>query len=211
MQCWNCENCFGCVGLNRKKFCILNRQHTENEYWKKLDEIKTHLLEMEELGEFFPLAFSPCYVLASPGLMYLSDEADVTRLGGMVYNSDSAGALGEGTEPSFMKTPAEIPDRIADIDTDVWSKTAIFDAQENRRYAFLRPEIELYKGLNVAPPSIHPMTRLKNLVFEANMGVFMDAACKQCSRSLIVSKNRVYHHRTIYCRECYLAYLEKNG
>lgn len=49
-DCWDmydsgfCENCdhsnhlFGCVNLNNKEYCILNRQYTKNEYEKKYKE-----------------------------------------------------------------------------------------------------------------------------------------------------------------------------
>src|SRR3990167_8934178 len=32
INCYNCENCFGCVGLRNKKYCIFNKQYTEEEY-----------------------------------------------------------------------------------------------------------------------------------------------------------------------------------
>ncbi|MEK7524647.1 MAG: hypothetical protein AAB588_06515 [Patescibacteria group bacterium] len=34
------QNCFGCVGLNRKSFCIFNEQFTKEEYMQRLPELK---------------------------------------------------------------------------------------------------------------------------------------------------------------------------
>lgn len=37
------ENCFGCISLHRKKYCILNRQYSKEEYFKITAEIKADL------------------------------------------------------------------------------------------------------------------------------------------------------------------------
>jgi len=38
-DCRGCTNCFGCVGLRRKSFCLFNEQLTKEEYEKKMKEI----------------------------------------------------------------------------------------------------------------------------------------------------------------------------
>ncbi|MEK7517672.1 MAG: hypothetical protein AAB583_03925 [Patescibacteria group bacterium] len=39
----NCSDCFGCVGLSNKKYCILNNQLTKEEYEKTVRIIKKEL------------------------------------------------------------------------------------------------------------------------------------------------------------------------
>ena len=41
--CFNCHNCFGCIGLKAKKFHILNEPYAEEQYFKKVEEIKQEL------------------------------------------------------------------------------------------------------------------------------------------------------------------------
>jgi hypothetical protein len=36
----SCSNCFGCVALSHKKYCIFNKQYTKEEYFKKVEELK---------------------------------------------------------------------------------------------------------------------------------------------------------------------------
>lgn len=81
MQCWpqaldneycmhavQTNNCFGCVNLKRKNYCILNKQYSKEEYLT----LKKHIIEDMKYrpyidpsgkdypyGEFFPLSFSP--------------------------------------------------------------------------------------------------------------------------------------------------------
>ncbi len=55
----SCSDCFGCVDLTHKKYCIFNRQYTKEEYFKKIEELKTenpkNLLEqMSDLERKLP-------------------------------------------------------------------------------------------------------------------------------------------------------------
>ena len=80
-----------------------------------------------------------------------------------------------------------------------------------RRFAYLRPELELYQRLHIAPPRAHPTRRITSLYKEMNMPVFDMNSCDSCKKELTVARNAAYLKRKIYCRSCYLAYLEKNG
>lgn len=63
----NSSDCFGCVGLKNKKYCILNRQYTKEEYEALLPKVIAHMNEMPyvdkagrvfKYGEFFPADMS---------------------------------------------------------------------------------------------------------------------------------------------------------
>jgi len=63
----NCSNCFGCVGLTNAKYCILNKQYSEMEYFEIIERIKEHMMKMPyvdkmgrifKYGEFFPFELS---------------------------------------------------------------------------------------------------------------------------------------------------------
>ena len=58
-DCDNCVDCFGCVGLRWKKFCILNKQYSEEEYWELRGRIIEAMKAKGEYGEFFPEWLSP--------------------------------------------------------------------------------------------------------------------------------------------------------
>ena len=66
--CIGSSNCFGCVGLKKKQYCILNKQYEKEEYFEMVEKIKNHMNEMPyfdkkdnvyKYGEFFPSHFSP--------------------------------------------------------------------------------------------------------------------------------------------------------
>lgn len=42
-DCDNCHDCFGCLKLSHKQYCILNVQYTKDEYFAKLSELRDQL------------------------------------------------------------------------------------------------------------------------------------------------------------------------
>ena len=62
------SNLFGCVGLRKKEYCILNKQYSKEEYFELITKIKKHMDDMSYVdskglvytyGEFFPIEMSP--------------------------------------------------------------------------------------------------------------------------------------------------------
>jgi hypothetical protein len=61
--CWDCgdsNNLFGCTHLSFKKFCIFNKQYTEEEYYKKVKELlkrtpEENLRELKDLAMTYPV------------------------------------------------------------------------------------------------------------------------------------------------------------
>lgn len=64
----SCSNCFACVGLHSKQYCILNKQYTKEQYEELIPKIIKHMNDMPyvdsrgmvyKYGEFFPSELSP--------------------------------------------------------------------------------------------------------------------------------------------------------
>jgi hypothetical protein len=62
------QQLFGCVGLRKKQYCILNKQYTKEEYEELVKKIKKHMIDMPYsdinghvygYGEFLPPSMSP--------------------------------------------------------------------------------------------------------------------------------------------------------
>ena len=50
----NSSDCFGCIGLKRNKYCILNKQYSKEEYFELRDRLIEHMKKTKEWGQFFP-------------------------------------------------------------------------------------------------------------------------------------------------------------
>ena len=68
MLCKSSSDLFGCVGLRKKQYCILNKQYSELQYKKLVVQIKEQMNEMPYIdkgnreyryGEFFPIEINP--------------------------------------------------------------------------------------------------------------------------------------------------------
>lgn len=212
-HCYNCEDCFGCVGLNRKKFCIFNKEHSEEDYWKKLDEIKCRMLDAGEYGEFMPVSWSPTRFMDSGAtLFFLANEKDAKDLSASEYPAESSGACGEDrVAADQLRSTQDIPDCLNDPALDEWIGKPVFDEGVERRFTLLPQEIKFYKKMKIAPPNQHFIARVRDLGYRANSGAFTEGSCEKCGKALIISKNKIFPNRRIYCREDYLTFIESNG
>ena len=59
---------FGCIGLRNKKYCVLNKQYTKEDYFDLVPKIKEQMMDVPYVdkggrvyryGEFFPIELSP--------------------------------------------------------------------------------------------------------------------------------------------------------
>lgn len=62
------KNCFGCVSLRDKQYCIFNKQYTKESYFETIEKIKKQMEKIPyvdkkgntyKYGEFFPVEISP--------------------------------------------------------------------------------------------------------------------------------------------------------
>ena len=58
-MCFGVSDCFGCFGLKKNQYCILNKEYTKEEYFKLKEKIIEHMCKTGEWGEYFPACVSP--------------------------------------------------------------------------------------------------------------------------------------------------------
>lgn len=81
-ECFGCSDIFACTGLKKKKFCIFNRQYSEQDYHKLKDKIITKIKAEGEWGSFFPISISPfCYNETVAQEFYPLDSQSVQKYG----------------------------------------------------------------------------------------------------------------------------------
>ncbi|HCU31221.1 TPA: hypothetical protein DIC21_00565, partial [Candidatus Uhrbacteria bacterium] len=207
--CYDCEFCFGCVGLRKKKFCIFNRQYSEVEYWQKLDGLKCAMLERGEYGQFFPAKLFYGYWPDNGLILYLAQkQADL--FDPLKFDPEGGGAVGDlSVERSDSQ---EIPDSIDDVKDEDWVGKPIFDKKFGRRYSLIKPELDFYRRHRLPAPTEHFIKRVyQGLFLEQNSALFEGSVCQKCGQPVIYAKNATYPEKKIYCKSCYLKYLEENN
>ncbi|PJA47369.1 hypothetical protein CO172_01905 [Candidatus Uhrbacteria bacterium CG_4_9_14_3_um_filter_36_7] len=212
LMCDNCQYCFGCVGLRRKKYYILNQPYTEENYWKEVDKIMCKMLEDNEHGDFFPTKFSSTYGPESGAAVYCgSSVEEIRQLGPNNFDPNEQGATQrKEIDPKLIRLRTDIPDSIDEL-TDDWIGVPIYDEEAKRTFAFLKPEIEHYRSVHVAPPNTHFIRRTNKASVLGQLCSLEKRLCSNCAKESLVAKCENYPDRKIYCKSCYLNYLEEHG
>lgn len=111
------QDCFGCIGLRGKKFCILNKQYSEEEYKRLTAGIIAAMKQRGEWGHFFPTYLSSFGYNESLAQDYFPLQKEEALRLGFNWNDRTPGTYGKGT----IETK-DIPDAISDIADDIVQK-----------------------------------------------------------------------------------------
>lgn len=197
MNCKNCQYCFLCIGLENAKYCIFNKQYTEEEYWKLLDDIKTKMLEDGEYGEFFPLSMSPFpYNASLSNIMYPTSKERILELGGWWY--DEKINIPEGMK---LFKADEIESDIKNITDDILN-IGIISQGNGKPFRIIKDELEFYRRKNIAIPNLTPYERIVNrFKYVNNFKVFKDK-CFKCGLEILSSYATNEGYKP-YCDDCY--------
>src|SRR3989344_4198452 len=57
--CFNSQNLFGCIGIKKGEYMILNKRYSPEDYKELVRKIKIQMTNDKTYGEFFPIALSP--------------------------------------------------------------------------------------------------------------------------------------------------------
>lgn len=184
-------NCFGCVGLKKKQYCILNKQYSKDEYFSLLQKIKAHMLTTKEYGEFFPVSLSP--------MDYNRSEAQVF----MPLNKNEAEKLGytwkEESEAIFSPS-YDIPDDINEVQDDILNMVLKCEVT-GKKYKIIKQELATYRKLQLPIPRTSPLARLESIQSSITMEEAKMQLCTQCQQEILTvyDTNKVH----VLCESCY--------
>jgi hypothetical protein len=199
VSCHNSHYCFGCVGLKSKRFHIFNRPYEEEEYWVRVDELKSEMLKRGEYGKFFPyeLHLFP-YQSSAAGKWFPLSPEEARQQGIAWYD-----------EPESISAPclesSEVPDNIRDVKDDILEKAIRCEASK-KLFRIIPSELAFYRANSIPLPIRHPLQRLKDRgEYEHAMWLY-PYKCSSCSKEGLtaIHQQKIAGLR-IYCEECYQA------
>lgn len=82
-DCEYCQYCnfsrdlFGCFGLDKKQYCVFNKQYSKDEYFNIRGKIIDHMKKTQEYGEYFPAEHSTFSLNESSAFIYKLSNAKV--------------------------------------------------------------------------------------------------------------------------------------
>lgn len=153
--CWNCSSgcsyCFGCVGLRRASYCILNKQYSKTEYFETVARIKAQMRVRGEYGSFFPSVVAPCPFNFTEANDFLPLEREVALARGYRWADDDDVAATAGGEV--------MPDHLDDLPEDALSRR--YRCQETTKlYTLQKQEHAFHLRYRIALPDTAPLARI---------------------------------------------------
>ncbi|MBU0612303.1 hypothetical protein KKB58_02700 [Patescibacteria group bacterium] len=196
---------FGCISIRNKKYCILNKQYSKEEYFKLREKIIKHMEDMPYVdkkgnvyryGEFFPMEFSPhAYNNSYANFLFSKTKNEVED-----YKL-------RWHDHFFEKYPitinyTDLPDNIKDTSNEIL-KEVIQCSTCPRGYKIVSQEIDLVKKLNVPLSRQCPFCRIEEKVKTwVSQMKEIDRVCDKCG---IYFKTHYTEDEApkIFCKDCY--------
>jgi hypothetical protein len=195
--CEESEYCFGCVGLRKKKYCILNKQYTKEEYGNLVEKIKKDMKNRGEWGKSFPLSAAYCgYNLSLAQMMFPLSEAEVLKFG----------AKWEKTvEPHYENiiNGDDLPDTIDEVGDEI-VKQRILCPETKLSYNITQQELAFYREHKIPLPRRHfdwrTLERFKpfGLMIIPQKGI-----CYYCKKEIEHYYSPELGFQKIACLDCY--------
>lgn len=176
-ELFSCADCFGCVALKRKKYCILNKQYSSGDYKTLRAKIIKHMKAHGEYGEFFPI-----------------------NIGAFAYNESIAMDTFPLTREEALKKGFKWRDEI------LQENAAQADALQclcGKYYRLIPQELKFYEQYEVPLPSKCAACRHRSRMELRNPLQLWMRDCSKCGNGIQTSY-APYKPEIVYCEKCYL-------
>jgi hypothetical protein len=185
-----CSDCFGCVGLKKKQYCIFNKQYSKEDYERIVKQIKEKLIS-NEWQDHLPLKMSQVYYNQSDAMI--------------IFPLTREQALAEGfdwkDEPVVSaKDNLPIPSHIQQTSDDVLNHTYTCELT-GKAFRVIKPELNFYRNNNIPLPHQAPLDRLHHRAEIFRVEQIKSIQCSNCQQII----ESVYDpaQRPVLCEPCY--------
>ena len=201
-QCSNmlyCMNChfssylFGCIGLQRKKYCILNKQYSKEEYEKLVPKIIEQMEKNKEWGEFFAPVISPFAYNDSLAIDFFPLSQKEAMEHGYKWRDKD-----QDKRPQTYMAPENIQDVPDSIIKEV---LACIKCGSN--YKIISQELKFYRDQKMPIPTKCFKCRHYARMHGRNPRKLWQGACAKCQAPIqtTYAPDRL---EIVYCEKCYL-------
>ena len=187
---------FGCVGLRKKQYCILNREYSKEEYMELVPKIIEHMKampykakngQMYSYGEFFPVEFSPFAYNETLAQEYFPLSVDEAASKGFVWHNVST------RDYKFTKEVCDLPNTITSVDNKIVNEI-IHCAHASScghgctgAFKIVPNELTLYRKMNIPLPHLCPNCRTEERL-ENRQGMILREAKCDCNGGASLNK-----------------------
>lgn len=198
MHCFRSSESFGCFGLKRNKFCILNKQYSEEEYFKLKAKIIDHMKQTGEYGEFFPVNYSPYGYNETTAQLFSPMTKEQALAKEWNWEDKLPGTFGK-------ETITELPDKIQDVKDNIVDEVLACDTCK-KNYKITAHELNYYRKKNTPLPRECFNCRRLDRHKMRNPRKFWLRKCMNfgCSNEFYSTISPDLQ-KIVFCESCYLA------
>lgn len=209
--CINCpssQHCFGCVGLIKGQYCILNKWYSKADYEKLRAKIIAEMQAEGIYGGFFPKNLSPLGYNESSAMDDFPLNREEALAQGFTWEDAARGTYDKETVDW-----KNFPDSIEDLPKDFDVSREIFVCTLCRKnYRIIQNELLFYKKLSIPLPRLCPDCRHEKRMKSRGPNRLWH---RQCMCKLVMHSHSKRcpnefktpylpnHPETIYCEDCY--------
>ena len=199
------KNLFGCVKLRQKKYCILNKQYTKEEYEELVPKIKKHMNEMPYIdkkgriykyGEFFPIEISLWSYNETWANKFHSLTKEQTLEQGYNWRNPIE------REYKITIKSEDLPDHIKDVTDKILDEVIECDhngqkcnQQCTEVFKILPNELQFYRQMNLALPHLCPNCRYYERLKKVNPPKLWN---RKCMCHGVESDNKQYKNTVLH-------------
>jgi hypothetical protein len=184
---------FGCVGLRRAEYCILNKQYSKEEYEEMLPRIIRHMESTQEWGQFFPMNIAPYGYNETMAQDYFPMSKEDVLAKGLKWKDKD--------QRDYQPAEMEVPDAVSDVpDTITNALLACTDCAKN--YRIIGQELRFCRGRGVPLSKKCPDCRHYDRLKLRNPQHLHDRECAKCQTPLKTSY-APDRPEAIHCESCY--------
>jgi hypothetical protein len=197
MNSFNSHHCFGCTGLKKQSYCILNKQYTKEEYEKLVPKIIEHMRKTGEWGLFFDPNISPFGYNESLAHEYFPLRKEETTERGWKWFEDAE------PQNQYLGPDYVIPGKIEDVNDDI-TKQILRCSITGKPYKIIPQELKFYREMDLPIPTKCPDQRHKERMALRNPRKLWKRKCMKCKKE-IQTTYAPERPEIVYCEECYLS------
>jgi len=215
-NCRDVQNIFGCNGLGKKQYCILNKQYTKEEYEELISKIKQHMNDMPYIdkkgriykyGEFFPFDIAPyAYNQTTTQEFFPIKKQDAERLGYRwqdVVDKNYIPTIKIGTLTDSVN---DVPDSIINeiIECAEWGNEKSKIQNCTKAFRVIANELDFYKKHNILLPRSCPNCRHYDRIKKRSSIFLYHRKCmKEGCQNEFETSYAPERQEIVYCEKCY--------
>jgi len=212
-MCYNSKNLFGCIGIRKGEYCILNKKYSKEEYEKLVPKIIKQMMDMPYIdntgaiyryGEFFPSELSPFAYNETIAQEYFPKKTEEVIEQKYLYRKPIS-----RNYQSTIKS-GDLPDHIKDVDDSILNE--IIACPNNgseitlctEAYRITKDELNFLRKQNIALPRYCPNCRHYRRLRERNPLRLWHRKCMNegCSNEF-ETPYAPDRPEIIYCEKCF--------